>query len=200
MDGETALQYVRSRHAEGEEGSDFARGRRQQEVLLALKARLMSKDIYLNPGELEKLYGAFDEATDMDMNIGELVTVGKLFMGIPKEQTQRISLEDKLYTPQVRGTAGMCCSRRKVLKDTYVCEVFVEVTRLRVSLDYRVGYPVCSAGKTGIKTPIPTTRGGYRRLSHLLPIHSGLRPPVLSALGLRQEARGCGRTRRRRCR
>ncbi|MEK7533369.1 MAG: LCP family protein [Patescibacteria group bacterium] len=99
MDGETALQYVRSRHAEGEEGSDFARGRRQQEVLLALKARLMSKDIYLNPGELEKLYGAFDEATDTDMNIGELVTVGKLFMGIPKEQTQRISLEDKLYTP-----------------------------------------------------------------------------------------------------
>lgn len=99
MDGETALQYVRSRHAEGEEGSDFARGRRQQEVLLALKARLISKDIYLNPGALEKLYGAFDEATDTDMNIGELLTVGKLFMGIPKEQTQRISLEDKLYTP-----------------------------------------------------------------------------------------------------
>lgn len=99
MDGETALNYVRSRHAEGDEGSDFARGRRQQEVLLALKVRLMSRDIYLRPGELEKLYRAFDEATDMDMNIGELLTVGKLFMGIPKEQTQRISLEDKLYTP-----------------------------------------------------------------------------------------------------
>lgn len=99
MDGATALKYVRSRHAEGEEGSDFARGRRQQEVLLALKAKLMSKDIYLNPGQLEKLYGAFDEATDTDMKFGELLTVGKLFMNTPKEQTQRISLEDKLYTP-----------------------------------------------------------------------------------------------------
>jgi LCP family protein required for cell wall assembly len=99
MNGDLALKYVRSRHAEGDEGSDFARGRRQQEVLLALKSKLMSKDIYLNPGELEKLYGAFDEATDMDMNIGELLTVGKMFMQTPKEHTQRISLEDKLYTP-----------------------------------------------------------------------------------------------------
>lgn len=99
MNGDLALKYVRSRHAEGEEGSDFARGRRQQEVLLALKTKLMSKEIYLHPGELEKLYAAFDEATDMDMNIGELLTVGKLFMNTPKERTQRISLEDKLYTP-----------------------------------------------------------------------------------------------------
>ena len=99
MDGERALKYVRSRHAEGNEGSDFARGRRQQEMLLSLKSKLLSKDIYLHPGEVDKLYAAFDEATDMDMNIGELMTVGKLFMQTPKENTQRISLEDKLYTP-----------------------------------------------------------------------------------------------------
>lgn len=99
MNGDLALKYVRSRHAEGEEGSDFARGRRQQEVLLALKTKLMSREIYLHPGQWEKLYAAFNEATDMDMNIGELLTVGKLFMNTPKEQTQRISLEDKLYTP-----------------------------------------------------------------------------------------------------
>ncbi|HLD25204.1 MAG TPA: LCP family protein [Patescibacteria group bacterium] len=99
MDGARALQYIRSRHAEGDEGSDFARGRRQQEVLLALKSRLLSRDIYLNPSELEKLYAAFEEATDMDMNIGELLTVGKLFLKTPKENTSRISLEDHLYTP-----------------------------------------------------------------------------------------------------
>lgn len=99
MDGERALKYVRSRHAEGNEGSDFARGKRQQEILLALKAKLLSQDIYLHPGEIEKLYAAFDAATDTDMNMGELLTVGKLFMQTTKEKTQRISLEDKLYTP-----------------------------------------------------------------------------------------------------
>ena len=50
MNGDRALKYVRSRHAEGNEGSDFARGRRQQEVLLALKDKLLSKEIYLNLG------------------------------------------------------------------------------------------------------------------------------------------------------
>lgn len=99
MDGARALKYVRSRHAEGDEGSDFARGKRQQEVLLALKTKLMSKDVYMKSGEIEKLYVAFDEATDTDMNIGELLTVGKMFMQTPKEKTNRISLEDSLYTP-----------------------------------------------------------------------------------------------------
>ncbi|MFZ5845535.1 MAG: LCP family protein, partial [Patescibacteria group bacterium] len=42
MAGERALKYVRSRHAEGEEGSDFARSRRQQEVFVALKDKLVS--------------------------------------------------------------------------------------------------------------------------------------------------------------
>lgn len=99
MDGARALKYVRSRHADGDEGSDFARGKRQQEVIMALKTKLMSKDIYLKSGEIEKLYSAFDEATDMDMNIGELLTVGKMFMQTTKEKTTRISLEDLLYTP-----------------------------------------------------------------------------------------------------
>jgi len=99
MDGKLALKYVRSRHAEGNEGSDFARGRRQQEVILALKSKVLSKDIYLHPQELEKLYAAFDEATDTDLNFGELLTVGKLFLRTPKDNTHRISLEDELYTP-----------------------------------------------------------------------------------------------------
>ncbi len=99
MDGDRALKYVRSRHAEGNEGSDFARGRRQQEMLLALKTKLLSKDIYLHPQEIEKLYAAFDEATDMDANIGELMTIGKMFIQTTKENTKRISLEDHLYTP-----------------------------------------------------------------------------------------------------
>ncbi len=99
MDGARALKYVRSRHADGEEGSDFARSRRQQEVILALKVRLLSYDVYLHPSQLEKLYAAFDDATDTDLNIGELLTVGKLFLKTPQGSTQRISLEDQLYTP-----------------------------------------------------------------------------------------------------
>lgn len=99
MDGDRALKYVRSRHAEGDEGSDFARGKRQQEMLLALKQRITSRDILLSSKTLEKLYVAFDKATDTDMNIGQLLTLGKLFVNIREQDVKKVSLEDELYTP-----------------------------------------------------------------------------------------------------
>ncbi|MCL5090982.1 MAG: LCP family protein [Patescibacteria group bacterium] len=48
MDGKTALKFVRSRNAQGEEGTDFARSLRQQQILKALKGKLFSKEIYQN--------------------------------------------------------------------------------------------------------------------------------------------------------
>lgn len=98
MDGARALKYVRSRHAIGEEGSDFARGKRQQEVLIAMKKRLLSKDVLFNPSLLLSLYKAFDEASDTDMNIGKFLSLGKLFAGVEGKQAQ-VSIENELYTP-----------------------------------------------------------------------------------------------------
>lgn len=60
MDGERVLKYVRSRQAEGEEGTDFARSKRQQKVLLSLKNKILARETLLNPGKilsLEKLAG-----------------------------------------------------------------------------------------------------------------------------------------------
>lgn len=99
MDGSRALKYVRSRHAEGNEGSDFSRSKRQQEVLLALKSKITSHEIMRNPKAIGSLYDAFQTATDTDMNIGELLTVGKLFVKTPKDAVYRISLENELYVP-----------------------------------------------------------------------------------------------------
>ena len=42
MDGSRALMYVRTRHAEGGDGNDFARGRRQQDVIIAVKTKILS--------------------------------------------------------------------------------------------------------------------------------------------------------------
>jgi LCP family protein required for cell wall assembly len=42
MNGETTLKFVRSRNAEGDEGTDFAREKRQQQVILALQKKLLS--------------------------------------------------------------------------------------------------------------------------------------------------------------
>lgn len=49
MDGETAMKYARSRHAQGPEGSDFARARRQQRLIMAIKDKFLSTETLQNP-------------------------------------------------------------------------------------------------------------------------------------------------------
>lgn len=61
MDGTRALQYVRSRHGNNNQGSDFARSRRQQQVLKAVKEKATSFRILTNLGLIEKI---LDDLTD----------------------------------------------------------------------------------------------------------------------------------------
>ena len=49
MNGDTALIFVRSRHAEGDEGTDLAREARQQKVIDAIKSKIMEPKVLLSP-------------------------------------------------------------------------------------------------------------------------------------------------------
>jgi LCP family protein required for cell wall assembly len=46
MDGETAIRYSRSRNSESEEGSDFARSRRQMKVITAIKDKVLKENLF----------------------------------------------------------------------------------------------------------------------------------------------------------
>lgn len=67
MDGKTALEFVRSRHAAGEEGSDFARSRRQQHVIEAFRMKVLSLGILLNPSKLINLFTVLKDSIDTDI-------------------------------------------------------------------------------------------------------------------------------------
>lgn len=71
MDGETALKYVRSRHALGPEGSDFARSKRQEKVIAALKDKVFSVGTILNPLKLLSLYDTYQASIDTDIKKDE---------------------------------------------------------------------------------------------------------------------------------
>ncbi|EKD99863.1 MAG: cell envelope-related transcriptional attenuator, partial [uncultured bacterium] len=55
LNGDTALKFVRSRHSVGDEGTDFARSRRQQQIIGALKDKIFNKDFLLNQEKMTKL-------------------------------------------------------------------------------------------------------------------------------------------------
>lgn len=61
MDGQTALIYVRSRHAQGEEGTDFARSKRQQKVINAIRDKATSLGILLNPLKIYQIYETLEK-------------------------------------------------------------------------------------------------------------------------------------------
>lgn len=72
MDGERVLKYVRSRQAEGDEGTDFARSKRQQKVLLSLKNKILSRETLLNPGKILSLEKLVGESIVTDIQTSEL--------------------------------------------------------------------------------------------------------------------------------
>ncbi len=71
MDGETALKYARSRHAAGSEGTDFARARRQQNVLLAVKDKLVDLNI-TDFSKIKELWKTGQETVETDIALFEL--------------------------------------------------------------------------------------------------------------------------------
>jgi LCP family protein required for cell wall assembly len=78
MDGETALKYVRSRHAQGPEGTDFARSKRQEKVINAFKEKVFSAETFLNPIKLVSLYDIFKDSIDTDIKQEEYADFVKL--------------------------------------------------------------------------------------------------------------------------
>ena len=67
MDGITALKFARSRHAEGEEGTDYARGARQQLIISALKDRVISSKTLLNLKTLTTIGDSLKSSVDTDV-------------------------------------------------------------------------------------------------------------------------------------
>lgn len=88
MDGTTALKFVRSRQALGEEGTDFARSRRQQKVLVALRDKVLSLGILLNPFKLIQLSKTLGRSIDTDI--------------IPDEYDDFVKLAQKMQGAKVK--------------------------------------------------------------------------------------------------
>jgi LCP family protein required for cell wall assembly len=72
MNGETALEFVRSRHAsQAIEASDFARSKRQEKVIKAFKDKVLSLQTLINPGKVISLYTTLQGSIDMDIKQDE---------------------------------------------------------------------------------------------------------------------------------
>ena len=77
MSGRRVSEYVRSRHAVGDQGNDTARGSRQQEVILALVNRLKSPRFYVNTARAGELYSFYQAHFARALPITQAIGIGK---------------------------------------------------------------------------------------------------------------------------
>lgn len=94
MDGETALKYVRSRMAYGEEGSDFARSKRQQKVLLALKNNIFSPTTFFRLGKLNRIINMLSHSIDTNLEAWEILRLYDMGKEISSSNIINVVLDD----------------------------------------------------------------------------------------------------------
>lgn len=72
MDGVRALKYVRSRNAKGDEGTDYARANRQQQVILSLQKKVLSSQVFTKPKKISQLINIFTQAVETNIVNGDI--------------------------------------------------------------------------------------------------------------------------------
>ena len=92
MDGETALQYVRSRHG----SSDFDRAARQQQIVLALAKKLASPSGLVF---LPRVYYAYQNAVETDLSLRDLFRLAATWQMMGDEDPETIVIGGALVTP-----------------------------------------------------------------------------------------------------
>lgn len=82
MNGDVALKYARSRHGTNGENSDFARARRQQQIIAALKDKLLSFGTLMNPAVLQKLWDSLSQNVATNLEFSQMVYLASIAKSI----------------------------------------------------------------------------------------------------------------------
>lgn len=104
MNGEKALIYTRSRHGTNGEGSDFARAKRQQKVLEAVRNRILSLETLTNPQKITDLIAAFGKSIDTDITVKNVVEFYKLSKKLDKIHNFVLDDSPKVGLPDGRNS------------------------------------------------------------------------------------------------
>ena len=100
MDGETALKFVRSRHAEGDEGTDIAREARQQKVIVAIKNKVTEPKTYLSTKRISALLTIANKYVETDMSLPTAGIIARKTMESMNSVSQEKFPEDLVIVPK----------------------------------------------------------------------------------------------------
>ncbi|MBI4252661.1 LCP family protein [Candidatus Uhrbacteria bacterium] len=95
MDGQRALMYVRSRHSlNNNEGSDFARSRRQQKIITAVKEKMFSTTLFFRPQKVGEILGTLKENISTNMEVWQLLAMGNALRKVDDRDIVSVVFDD----------------------------------------------------------------------------------------------------------
>jgi len=103
LSGQRALTLMRARHGGPGEDNDFARIRRQQSVLLAIKDRLFSPTVVLNPVIVHHLVGDVIDSVRTNLGASEIVALARLASNLYSGAVYRTSLAQEQVVAKIWG-------------------------------------------------------------------------------------------------
>ena len=90
LNGKNALIYSRSRHGNNNEGSDFARAKRQQKILVAVKEKILSAETLMNPVRINEITDTLSTHVNTNIEFADLVRLLKIAKGFQGEQIKNM--------------------------------------------------------------------------------------------------------------
>lgn len=101
FDGQTALKYARTRHAD----SDFNRAYRQQQVLFAARSKALSLGLTQMLVRAPSLYREVEDGVRTDLSLEQILRLAKTIGDIPSEN-MRNEVLDQDYVTSFRTPGG----------------------------------------------------------------------------------------------
>jgi len=94
MDGEKALEYARIRHG----STDFSRAKRQQQVILAVRNRILDKGLLtgMTPVKLLEILRTFGDTVTTDVPVEDAMFLGQIARDIPPEAIQHVVINENM--------------------------------------------------------------------------------------------------------
>ncbi len=99
MSGDTALKFVRSRHAVGDEGTDTAREARQQKVISAIENRFLDPKVFLNPKKDLSIWKVVMNSLETDVDNEAGAVIARKVFNARKSVTKYLIPSDLLVNP-----------------------------------------------------------------------------------------------------
>jgi LCP family protein required for cell wall assembly len=108
LNGGQALQYVRSRHIDGDGSADLGRMQRQQRFVAAMIARARSSGVLLNPLKLKEVVSAALSSVRADPGFGpqQLLSLGEAMRGFSPSSSEFTSVPLSGHGVMIKGAGS----------------------------------------------------------------------------------------------